>query len=122
MNENTTSKLVTVTPNEEGVSYIVIAYKNIDGYEARSNIQMRCQGLHAFKAVEDLVRSMTEDFQTGEMFQELADDERRVVLNGFKRQIIGQAAKGADCSADDLVSDLLDNLLDASSDGPEDEE
>ena len=122
MNETSNQGLVTVTPNEEDVSYIVIAYKDRDNEKKHANIQMCCLGKHTLMAVRDLAQNMVQDYQAEERFQALADGEQRVALNHFKRLIISQAANGAGYYAGDLVSDLLDNLLDALSDDPKDEE
>lgn len=122
MNETINQDLVTVTPNEEGVDYIVIAYRDLDGGSVKRNIQAHCQGSHMLMAVEDLARNMMQNYQAGERFQAADEDTQRRALNGFKRLIIAQAAKGADYSAGELISDLLDNLLDALSDDPKDEE
>lgn len=122
MNETSNQSLVTITPNEEGVSYLVLAYKDVDDSKMRSNIQTRCTGKHLLAGVRDLAKYALQKYQDDEESKALPDDEWRMGVNEFKRLIIFQAMSGASYSVSDLISDALDDLLDALSDDPEAEE
>lgn len=122
MNENDNQTLVTVTPNEEGVSWAVIAYKNTDGGKMRADVLTNCTGAHLLESVEDLAAHNVQAFQNNEMYKTATPAEQHAALRNFKRMILSQAAKGAGYTTSDLISDALDDLIDALSDDPEGEE
>ena len=122
MNENSNRNLVTVTPNEEGVSWVAVAYKDVEDSKMLTDVQLDCTGAHLLESMEDLAAQNVQEFQDNEMYKTATPAEQHAALRNFKRMILSQAAKGAGHTMSDLISDALDDLIDALSDDSEGEE
>lgn len=122
MNENSNRDLVTVMPNEEGVSWVVVAYKDVEDSKMLTDIQLDCTGAHLLESVEDLAAHNVQALENNEIYKTTTPAEQHAALRNFKRMILFQAAKGAGYTMPDLISDALDDIIDALSDDPEGEE
>lgn len=112
MNENTTSKLVTVTPNEEGVRYVVVAYKARGGGKTETFIRIDCTGEQSLMCIRDLSKRLVEIFMLDEDIAGLTGAERRAAATSIKEAIVASAMHGADYSLEDAISGLIDSLVD----------